>query len=105
MRCLFYATGLRDIRTFAEALDPSVHHLEVSFSSRPRCETLVEQDDRTVKKRVWLARLRLIPKCLANFARYRNGGHDSEGESKVAGPREMPWGKRTSLPSPSASPA
>src|SRR5262249_46096415 len=27
----------------------------------------------------------LLPECLANIAGYRSGGHDSEGESEVAG--------------------
>jgi hypothetical protein len=56
-----------------------------------RCKYLnnvIEQDHRTVKKRVWLAKgLRFISERMADVAGNRNGAHDSEGPSEMAGKR------------------
>src|SRR5262249_30234372 len=47
---------------------------------------VVEQDHRTVKKRVWLAQgLWVLSECLADIAGHRDGGHDSKRPSEMAG--------------------
>ena len=46
---------------------------------------IVEQDHRTVKKRVWLATGYGVSECVADVAGNRNDAHDQQGTSPVAG--------------------
>jgi transposase-like protein len=49
---------------------------------------MIEQDHRTVKKRVWLAKgYGSLSECVADVAGYRDSEHDPEGASEMAGQR------------------
>ena len=52
---------------------------------------VVEQDHRTVKKRVWLAKGWLVSECVANLAGNRNDAHDQQGPRQVAGQGRRGW--------------
>ena len=47
---------------------------------------VIEQDHRTVKKRVWLGQgLWIFSECVADVARYRDSEHDPKGPREMAG--------------------
>ena len=47
---------------------------------------VIEQDHRTVKKRVWLGQgLWILSECMAHVARHRNSEHDPKGPREMAG--------------------
>ncbi len=59
----------------------------VSLRQCKYLNNVIEQDHRTVKQRVWLAKPWFLSERMADDTRNRNGAHDPEGKSEMAGQR------------------
>jgi transposase-like protein len=78
-----------------------VEELKVEGTLRRRCRlrqckylnNVVEQDHRTVKKRVWLAKGYGSFHSAWRTARHRNSPYDSKRKSEMAGQRRCAWSK------------